>query len=93
MSLEFTCKETKKVWDGIFSKKIPYSIQNIARRKLRMLAAANTLSDLQIPPGNKLEALKGNRKGQHSIRINKQWRICFVWKNFKAINIEIVDYH
>jgi len=68
-------------------------IDRVARRKLRMLEAAKSLSDLASPPGNRLEALAGDRKGQHSIRINDQWRICFVWRDDAAHDVEIVDYH
>jgi len=68
-------------------------IQHVARRKLRMLNSATTLDDLRIPPANRLEALKGSRKGQHSIRINDQWRICFRWKDGDAHAVQIVDYH
>ncbi|WP_346763767.1 type II toxin-antitoxin system RelE/ParE family toxin [Wenzhouxiangella sp. XN24] len=68
-------------------------MQTTARRKLRMLNNAETLQDLKVPPGNRLETLKGNRKGQHSIRVNNQWRLCFEWRNNHAYNVEIVDYH
>ncbi len=87
------CKETELVWQGIVSRKLPKDIQQVARRKLRMLNNAKSINDLRIPPNNRLEALKGNRKGQHSIRINKQWRICFVWVNGIVDRVEIVDYH
>ena len=69
------------------------NIENVARRKLLYLNAAKRLEDLRVPPGNKLEALKGDRKGQHSIRINDQWRICFTWHDGEVLNVEIVDYH
>jgi proteic killer suppression protein len=75
------------------SPRLPNNIQAVARRKLRMLSNAKTLDDLRIPPANRLEALKGKRKGQHSIRINEQWRICFAWSNGDANKVEIVDYH
>ena len=75
------------------SRRLPNNIQAVARRKLRMLNNAKTLDDLRIPPSNRLEALKGKRKGQHSIRINDQWRICFVWSNGDANKVEIVDYY
>jgi len=75
------------------SRRLPNNIQAVARRKLRMLNNAKTLDDLRIPPANRLEALKGKHKGQHSIRINDQWRICFVWSNGDANKVEIVDYH
>ncbi|OVE75943.1 plasmid maintenance system killer [bacterium E08(2017)] len=89
----FKCKETEKVFARQFSKKLPTNIQSIALRKLRMLNRSSSIQDLRIPPANRLEALSGKRKGQHSIRINQQWRICFEWKNGKACNVEIVDYH
>ena len=72
---------------------LPRDIQRVARRKLRMLNNARTLEDLRIPPANRLESLKGNRKGQHSIRINDQWRLCFVWADGNADRVEIADYH
>jgi len=75
------------------SRKLPQNIQNVARRKLRQINNAETLNDLRIPPANHLELLKGNRAGQHSIRINDQWRICFVWQNSNAYEIAIEDYH
>ena len=89
----FKDRETEKIWEGNFSRKLPRDIQAIARRKLRMLSSAHNLDDLRIPPANRLEALKGKRKGQHSIRINDQWRICFVWQDGDAYNVEIEDYH
>ncbi len=89
----FGCTETEKIWEGNSSRKLPGNIQNIARRKLRMLNNAQDLRDLRIPPANRLEALHGNREGQHSIRINDQWRICFVWDHGDASKVEIVDYH
>ena len=89
----FKSKETEKIWSGEFSKKLPSDIQKIMRRKLRMLNNSTELSDLQIPPSNNLESLKGDRKGQHSIKVNDQWRICFEWKDGDCYNVEIVDYH
>jgi len=89
----FKCRETEKTFNREFSKKIPKGIQRTALRKLRMLNRSVTLNDLRIPPSNHLEALKGNRKGQHSIRIKIQWRVCFVWKAGDAHDVEIVDYH
>jgi proteic killer suppression protein len=79
--------------DGDSPRKLPPDIQQVARRKLRMLNAASTLDDLRIPPANRPEALKGDRKGQHSIRINDQWRLCFRWEEGDAYDVEIVDYH
>lgn len=93
MIVNFRCKETEKIWGGVVSRKFPREIQDIARRKLRMLNNAAILDDLRTPPGNRLEALRGNRGGQHSIRINDQWRICFAWKPGQAVDVEIVDYH
>lgn len=89
----FKCKETEKIWHGTVSRKLPLEIQNIARRKLRMMNNTQYLTNLRIPPNNNLEALKGNRKGQFSIRINKQWRICFRWENGNCFDAEIIDYH
>jgi len=85
--------QTEKIWNGEFSRKLPTHIQEAALTKLRILNAAVRLENLLVPPGNKLEALKGDRKGQHSIRINRQWRICFQWAGGSAHKVEIVDYH
>ena len=93
MIKSFRCKETKKIFSRKFSKKLPADIQEKARQKLVILDAATSLNDLKIPPGNRLEELKDDRKGQHSIRINGQWRICFEWKSGDTFNVEIVDYH
>lgn len=93
MIQEFSCKETEKIWNGKYSKKFPPDMQNRALRKLRQLDAAQTLEDLKNPPGNKLEALKGHRSEQMSIRINQRWRICFRWDDGKAFQVHIVDYH
>jgi len=89
----FRCKETKKIFGRKFSKKLPTDIQENARQKLVILDSATTINDLRVPPVNRLEELKDNRKGQHSIRINGQCRICFEWKNGDTFNVEIVDYH
>jgi len=89
----FKERETQGIWEGRRSRRLPNNIQRVARRKLRMLNNARTLDDLRVPPANRLEILKGKRKGQHSIRINDQWRICFVWSNGNADKVEIVDYH
>jgi proteic killer suppression protein len=93
MIKSFSGKETQKVFERTFSQKLPQNIQAKARQKLVLIDAAAELEDLRIPPGNRLEELKDDRKGQHSIRINDQWRICFVWKNGDAYKVEIVDYH
>lgn len=93
MIQSFRCKETEKVFDGRFSSKLPQSIQRLAARKLEMLDGAGEFDDLKSPPGNRLEALTGNRTGQHSIRINDQWRLCFTWRDGNAFEVEISDYH
>ena len=93
MIRSFKCKETKKIFNRTFSRKFPQDIQRVALRKLRMLNRAKTLKDLIVPPGNRLEALHGDREGQYSIRINDQWRICFELQKGDAYNVEIVDYH
>lgn len=92
MIRSFTCKQTEDLFHSKPSRKF-VSIERVARRKLLQLHAAINLNDLKIPPGNMLELLKGNRKGQFSIRINDRWRICFAWKEDGAYNVEIVDYH
>jgi proteic killer suppression protein len=89
----FACAESEAVFRGRVSRKLPPSIQQTARRKLVYLSQANRLDDLRSPPGNRLEALRGKRAGQMSIRINDQWRICFAWNNDSARDVEIVDYH
>ena len=88
----FSCKATETLFD---SNAVPRfkNIERVARRKLLQLHAATELDSLRIPPGNQLEALKGDRRGQHSLRINEQWRICFVWRDGAADQVEIVDYH
>ena len=86
-------KETSAIWEGRRSRRLPVDIQQVARRKLRMLNNARSLDDLRVPPANRLEALKGERRDQHSIRINDQWRICFRWRDGDAHEVEIIDYH
>jgi toxin HigB-1 len=93
MILNFADKETERIWAGEVSRRLPTEIQSIARRKLRMINNARRLDDLRIPPANRLEALKGNMKGQHSVRINDQWRICFRWSEAGVADVGIVDYH
>lgn len=93
MIKDFKCKETELIFNGLFSKKLPQNIQRLAERKLIMVHRASTINDLRIPPANRLEALSGNRDGQHSIRINNQWRICFEWREYGVYGVEIVDYH
>jgi toxin HigB-1 len=89
----FGCKETEKIFRGSFSRKMPTDIQRIALRKLTQIHAAETLDFLRVPPANFLEKLAGDREGQWSIRINDQWRICFVWKDGHAYDVNIIDYH
>lgn len=89
----FASKRTQKLFNRQGGHRFPADMERRALRKLVMLHYAETVSDLREPPSNRLEALKGNRKGQHSIRINQQWRLCFVWKNNNAHDVEIVDYH
>lgn len=93
MIQSFRCPETELIYCRVRSKKLPSEIQQTAFRKLVQLDGASILNDLKAPPGNQLEALKRNRRGQHSIRINDQWRICFVWGAKGPENVEIVDYH
>ncbi len=93
MIRSFRDKQTEAIWLGNAVRRLPTEVQEVARRKLRMLNNAQTLADLRIPPANRLEALKGDRKGQHSIRVNDQWRICFIWTGKDADSVEIVDYH
>jgi len=93
MLITFACRETEMIFHGRVSKKLPSNIQQVARRKLRMINNALDLNDLRVPPGNQLEKLKGDRTGYHSIRINIQWRIVFRWSVGNAHEVEIVDYH
>lgn len=93
MILSFGSKETEQIWQGTRVKKMPFEIQNTGRRKLRMLNNSQDLADLRIPPSNRLEKLSGDLKRFHSIRINKQWRIIFVWQTGNATEVEIIDYH
>ena len=93
MKKSFGDKETEKVWSGVYSKKLPSEIQQIARRKLRMINNAQDINDLRVPPGNRLEKLKGDLSGFYSIRINNQWRIIFKWIGSDAYEVQIIDYH
>ena len=93
MIVSFHNEATASIWRGEFTRDLPNQIQAVARRKLRMLNNAQSIDDLRIPPNNRLEKLRGNRLGQWSIRINDQWRICFVFEDGKASRVEIVDYH
>jgi proteic killer suppression protein len=93
MIRSFRCSETQALWEGRNPKHLPPDIHRTALRKLTSLNSARDLKGLRSPPGNRLEALKDDRAGQHSIRVNDQWRICFVWKDGDASDVEIVDYH
>ena len=86
-------RSTELIWSGRRSRRLPSDIQAVALRKLRLVNQARVLDDLRIPPGNRLKALSADRAGQHAVRINDQWRICFVWKEGAAYDVEIVDYH
>jgi Plasmid maintenance system killer protein len=93
MIRSFADPEAARIWEGRRSRRLPGDIQAVALRKLRLLNQARVLGDLRVPPGNRLEPLRGDRAGQHSIRINDQWRIYFVWTDGGPRNVEIVDYH
>lgn len=93
MIQSFACEETQRIYDGKVSRKLPQDLLNVMQRKLRMLDAASKIIDLRVPPNNQLEALKGNRRGQYSIRVNRQWRLCFRWSENGPANVELVDYH
>lgn len=93
MIVGFRPGETETVWGGRRSRRLPPDIQDAALPKLRLINNARRLDDLRVPPGNRLEALRGDRNGQHSIRINNQWRICFIWRDGHAHDVEITDYH
>ena len=93
MIKSFADSETEKIFNREFSRKLAGDIQSIALRKLRMLSNAHAINDLRSPPANRLERLSGSREGQHSIRINDQHRICFVWQDGDAYDVQIVDYH
>lgn len=93
MIASFKDRDTRSIWRGRAARRLPVDLQRVARRKLRMLNNAADLHDLLVPPGNRLEKLRGERAGQHSIRVNQQWRICFHWRDGDAHDVEIVDYH
>jgi proteic killer suppression protein len=93
MIKSFKCKETEKIFEGVFSKKLPQDIQQVARRKLRMLNNARILNDLKVPPSNHLEQMEEYRKGDLSIRINDQFRVVFTWMDGDCFSVEIIDYH
>jgi proteic killer suppression protein len=89
----FANAETEEIYRGFVSRRLPQNLQSVMHRKLVMVNAAAKLEDLRVPPGNRLEALKGDRKGRHSIRVNQQWRVCFRWMESGPADVEIVDYH
>ncbi|WP_344251237.1 type II toxin-antitoxin system RelE/ParE family toxin [Brevibacterium sanguinis] len=93
MIRSFGSKDTERIWHEQYVKRVDRMVQRAALRKLELIHAANDVEDLRIPPGNRLEQLAGDRAGQHSIRVNAQWRICFVWREGGADDVELVDYH
>jgi proteic killer suppression protein len=93
MIASFRDKETERLWQSGTSRRLPADLQRRAFKKLALLNAALTLENLKVPPGNQMEPLKGSRAGQHSIRVNDQYRVCFVWRGGNAFGVEIVDYH
>ena len=93
MILSFRDKETEQLWQSGRNRRLPADLQRRAFKKLAILNAAVALENLKVPPGNQLEALRGNRAGQHSVRVNEQYRVCFVWRNGNVFEVEIVDYH
>ena len=93
MIVSFACKETERIWREQRSRRLPGGIQQKALDRLQLLNAATRLDDLRVPPGNRLEALKGDRAGRHSLRLNDQWRLCFRWEGGNAHEVQIVDYH
>lgn len=93
MIQSFRCDETREVFEGVRPRRLPGNLLAVMQRKLKMLDAAMKLEELRVPSGNRLEALKGRRRGQHSIRVNNQWRVCFRWQADGPHDVEIVDYH
>jgi len=93
MIKSFRCADTEKLFRGEYARKLPHDIQRVAMRKLWILDAVPDLNSLRVPPGNRLEALSGNRLGQYSVRINDKWRVCFRWHDGNAYDVEIADYH
>ena len=93
MIRSFGSKDTERIWHGQYVKGVDRTLQRGALRKLELIHAARDVEDLRIPPGNRLEQLVGDRRGQHSIRVNAQWRICFIWREGGADDVELVDYH
>lgn len=93
MIRSFGSKDTERIWHEQYVKRVDRSVQRVTLRKLELIHAANDVEDLRVPPGNRLERLVGDRRGQHSIRVNAQWRLCFVWRDGGAESVELVDYH
>lgn len=93
MIRSFRSKDTERIWHAEYVKRVDRAVQRAALRKLELIHAAKDLEDLRVPPGNRLERLVGDRRGQHSIRVNDQWRICFIWREGGAEDAELVDYH
>ena len=93
MIRSFGSKQTERIWNEHYVKSVDRTVQRVVLRKLELIHAAKDVEDLRIPPGNRLEQLSGDRRGQHSIRVNAQWRICFVWRDGGAEDVELVDYH
>ena len=93
MIRSFGSKDTERIWHEQYVKRVNRSVQRATLRKLELIHAARDVEDLRVPPGNRLERLVGDRRGQHSIRVNAQWRLCFVWREGGADNVELVDYH
>jgi len=89
----FGSKDTERIWHEQYVKRVDRNVQRAVLRKLELIHAAKDVEDLRVPPGNRLERLVGDRRGQHSIRVNAQWRLCFVWRNGGAEDVELVDYH
>ncbi|HJC28054.1 MAG TPA: type II toxin-antitoxin system RelE/ParE family toxin [Candidatus Dietzia intestinipullorum] len=93
MIRSFGSKDTERIWHEQYVKRVDRTVQRATVRKLELIHAAKDVEDLRVPPGNRLERLVGDRRGQHSIRVNAQWRLCFVWREGDADNVELVDYH
>lgn len=93
MIRSFGTKDTERIWHQHYVKRIDRAVQQATLRKLELIHAAKDVEDLRVPPGNRLERLSGNRRGQHSIRVNAQWRLCFVWREGGAEDVELIDYH
>ncbi len=93
MIRSFGSKDTERIWHEQYVKRVDRTVQRATLRKLELIHAAKDVEDLRVPPGNRLERLTGDRRGQHSIRVNAQWRLCFVWRDGGADNVELVDYH